>query len=187
MGSAGFIGTKYAVRVGPAVVIVALVFFWLITGVFASTPPQQPQITVTVGDQTVHPGSGIDVSVVWTQNAAPNPVPPGNIDISLFSIPGGTLAGTYTIYGTEINNDGITRQFRGTIPGSVLPAGAYTLVATDPVSGETGRTDVNILEPGGAYQAYRSRQAMDTAFFPVAAILIGGLAILLAAMVVKRQ
>ncbi|HTY15149.1 MAG TPA: hypothetical protein VMC42_05530 [Methanoregulaceae archaeon] len=104
----------------------------------------------------------------------------------MFTVPGGSPAGTYTTPQTGENNEEIIRRSGATIPGSVLPAGTCALVATE-VSGETARTDVSIPEYGGSYPAYRNRQAMEAAFFPVDAIHIAGLAVLLAAGVVKRE
>jgi hypothetical protein len=153
--------------------------------VSASTPPQQPRISVSVGNRTVAPGSGIDVSVRWEQNAVSYPVPPERIEISLLTIPDGLLVGTYPIPKTKESNEGAIRQYDGTIPGSVLPAGEFALVATDPVSGESDPTEIAILAPGESYQSYRLHQVTEGIFYPVAAVLIACLAIVLVALVLR--
>jgi hypothetical protein len=187
MKTPGSVRKRCYVGTVSALFVTVLVLSVLPAGVLASSPPQQPLISVSVGKETVSPGSGIDVSVFWMQNAQPDPVPPGSIEISLFALPGGSPAGVYTIPQTGGDNDGATRRFEGTIPGAVLPAGRYALVATDPVSGETARTEVSILESGEAYQAYRNRQIIEAIFYPVAMVLIVGLALLIAAMVANRH
>jgi hypothetical protein len=139
--------------------------------VSASTPPQYPRMSISVANRTVHPGSGIGVSVEWERGTAAYS-PPDTIEIALYRITDGSLLGTYMIPMTVESNDATARRFEKTIPGTILPSGDVMLVATDPVSSTESRVAVRILAPGEQYPDYRSLQVTEGLFYPVAAGLI---------------
>jgi hypothetical protein len=155
--------------------------------VSGSTYPPSPRVLVYVGNKTIKPGSGLDISVEWEQAATEWPIPPDTIGIALYNILDGSLLGTYTIPKTGERDGGVIHEFRGTIPHSILPAGDVMIIATDPISGAYSRVAVNILTPGESYPAYRNRQVMEGTFYPVATCLIVILAIVLGILVMKPQ
>jgi hypothetical protein len=154
--------------------------------VSGSTPPPQPLVTVSVVNQTVTPGSGIDISAEWTQDGVLYPQPPKAMDIYLYKVPDGSLLGKYEIPRTGEKDGGAVLLFRGTIPGPVLPGGDVMLVATDPATGVYSRVAVNIPVTGELYKDYRTRQVIEGMFYPVAGGLIVILAILLGILVKRR-
>jgi hypothetical protein len=154
--------------------------------VTGSTYPPPPLVSVSVENETIQPGSGLHISVEWSPAAMDYSIPPDAIGIALYSIPDGSLLGTYTIPGTGQRDGGAMHEFGGTIPDDLLPAGNIMVIATDPLSGASGRVAVDILSPGESYLAYRNRQVMEGTFYPVAAVLIIALAVLLGIMVTKR-
>jgi hypothetical protein len=163
-----------------AVIIVSIIP----TFVSGSTYPPQPIVSVSVENKTIDPGSGLGISVEWDPGAAGS-FSPQTIHIALYNNSDGSLLGTYTIPKTGQKGGGVI-QFRETIPDSILPAGHVVVIATDPVSGAYAREEVNIITAGEFYQAYRNRQVMEGAFYPVAAGLIIILAIVLGILVLKR-
>jgi hypothetical protein len=172
---------------GLLLFLVIIVLLAAPMGVSASTPPQNPQMSVSVADRTIVPGSGIDISIEWTKNVVEYPIPPDTIGISLYNVSDGSLLETYTIPRTIETDGGRIMLFNGTIPGPLLPAGNLLLVATDPISGENGRVSVNVLTEGASYQAYRSHQVMAAAFFPAAAGIIVVMVFLLGFMIMKKR
>jgi hypothetical protein len=177
----------YSGRILPFLLLAVILLSTVPLCVSGSTPPLQPQMSVSVVNRTISPGSGIGVSAEWTQNGAVSSSPPETIEISLLKLQDGSLLGTYTIPKTGDRDGGAIRQFRGTIPGSILPAGDVILQATDPVSGVARHMEVTILAPGELYQDYRNRQVIEGMFYPIAAGLILILVVILGFLVLKRK
>jgi len=97
------------------------------------------------------------------------------------------LLGTYTIPKTGVREGGVICMFRGTIPGSILPAGDVIVVVGDPGSGVERRIQVRILENGEIYKEYRNRQVTEGIFYPATTGLIRVLIVLLGHLVVERR
>jgi hypothetical protein len=186
MGRTCIIRMGYSAGIVPFLILAGILLSAVPMCVSGSTPPLQPLVSVSVVDRTISPGSGIDVTAEWTQDDVVYPNPPETMMISLYKITDGSLLGTYTIPETGERGGGAIRVFRGTIPGSILPAGDVMLIATDPGSGADSRVAVSILAPGELYQDYRNRQVMEGMFYPVAAGLIIILIVMLGVLVVKR-
>lgn len=182
------IGSKgHSSRVVSFLLIAIIVISAVPVCVSGSTLPQSPIVAVYVGNKTIHPGSGLALSVEWDRAATAYPLPPDTIGIALYNIQDGSLLGTYTIPKTGERDGGVIQEFKGTIPDSILPAGDIMIIATDPISGAHSRVAVNILAPGEMYPAYRNRQVMEGTFYPVATGLIIILAIVLGILVMLPQ
>jgi hypothetical protein len=176
----------YSARILPCLLLVVILLSVVIVCASGSTPPPQPLVSVQVVNQTISPGSGIDVSVEYTQNGVLYPHPPETMDIYLYKIPDGSLLGKYEIPLAGVRDGGAIHLFRGTIPGPVLPGGDVMLVATDPETGANSRIPVSIPVSGELYQDYRNRQVIEGMFYPVSGGLIVILVILLGFFVAKR-
>jgi hypothetical protein len=107
----------------PCLLLAILIISVTTACVSGSTPPQQPHLSLSIMNQTISPGSGIDISIEWAQAAVIYPTPPDSIKISLYNISDGSLLGTYTIPKTGEREGGAIHEFEGTIPGSILPEG----------------------------------------------------------------
>ena len=154
--------------------------------VSASTPPQYPQVSVSIANRTITSGSAIDLSVEWLRNAAVF-TSPDYIEVSLFNVSNGNLMAMYSIPLTEEQDSGSRRFFNNSIPGMILPAGDMILTAMDPLSGAEGRVEVQVISSGEAYQNYRDRQVADGIFYPVSIGLIIALFAVLAILVGRKE
>ncbi|MDN7023651.1 hypothetical protein FGU65_01840 [Methanoculleus sp. FWC-SCC1] len=103
--------------------------------VSGSTPPLNPELTLSVANDTLLPGESLEVSVLWSRTQSPY-LPPEAIQVSLYSAPEKTIIGTYRILpDTDVQSDDPVRHFSGAIPSAELPGGELILTALDPISG----------------------------------------------------
>ena len=87
---------SHSVRAVSFLLIAVIVLSAVTTCVSGSTYPPPPIVSVYLGNKTINPGSGLDISVEWDQAASEYPNP-DTIGIALYNILDGSLLGTYTI------------------------------------------------------------------------------------------